>query len=118
MTTAQMAHAGEAPYYYVPPHSAHPIRASLSMLATLVGAALWVNSYAIGPWLVLAGILSLFIVLFGWFGQAPLKPGHSRVWESRVLSHGVETSRVYHSEPKKAEKNMTSEKMNQVMLQR
>ena len=44
MTSAQMAHTGEPPYYYVPPDSVHPIRASLSMLATLIGAALWVNS--------------------------------------------------------------------------
>ncbi|WP_066457520.1 cytochrome c oxidase subunit 3 [Castellaniella caeni] len=70
MTAAHTASISKAPYYYVPPHSAHPIRGSLSMLATLVGAALWVNDYAIGPWLCCAGILCMFVVLFGWFGDA------------------------------------------------
>src|SRR5690606_16114689 len=51
-------------------------------------------------------------------GQAPLKLGHSRLWWSRLLSQGVVTSRAYQSEPKKAAKNMTSEKMNHAMLQR
>src|SRR5690606_27523815 len=51
-------------------------------------------------------------------GHEPVKLGHSRVWWSRLLSQGVVTSRAYHSEPKKAAKNMTSEKMNHAMLQR
>ena len=70
MSAGQVAHGGKVPYYYVPHDSVHPIRASLSMLATLVGAALWVNSYAVGPWLCFAGILCMFIVLYGWFGDA------------------------------------------------
>src|SRR5690606_38861337 len=65
-----MAHDGKVPYYYVPHHSVHPIRAAISMLATLVGAALWLNGFAAGPWLCFAGILCMFIVLYGWFGDA------------------------------------------------
>src|SRR5690606_8199243 len=47
------------------------------------------------------------------FGHVPEKLGQSSVWWSRLLSQGVVTSRAYQSEPKKAAKNMTSEKMNQ-----
>ncbi|MGS1118113.1 cytochrome c oxidase subunit 3 [Castellaniella sp. UC4442_H9] len=70
MTTGQMAHAAEAPYYYVPPHSVYPIRGSLSMLATLFGAALWVNDYAVGTYLCIAGIVCMLLTLYGWFGDA------------------------------------------------
>lgn len=70
MTAGQMAQATKAPYYYVPPHSVYPIRGSLSMLVTLLGAAFWVNDYAFGPYLCIAGILSMFLVLYGWFGDA------------------------------------------------
>lgn len=70
MSASQTAHGNEAPYYYVPPNSAHPIRTSISMLATLLGAALWINNYQVGFWLFLAGILALFVVLYSWFGDA------------------------------------------------
>lgn len=70
MSAGQVAQTNTAPYYYVPSHSVHPIRASLCLLSTLIGAALWVNSYAIGPWLCIGGILCLFLVLYGWFGDA------------------------------------------------
>ncbi|MOA62776.1 hypothetical protein D3C78_1883000 [compost metagenome] len=51
-------------------------------------------------------------------GQAALKSGHSiRRW-SMSPSHGVVIVRVYQSAPKNAAKNITSEKMNQLMPQR
>src|SRR5690606_34409682 len=52
------------------------------------------------------------------FGQVPLKFGHNRVWWSRLANMGVVMVRAYHNAPKKAPKNMISEKMNQAMLQR
>lgn len=70
MSAAQAVPAHTAPYYYVPPHSMHPIRASASMLVTMLGAALWVNNYTIGPWLCIGGILCLLTVLYFWFGDA------------------------------------------------
>jgi len=60
----------QAPYYYVPADSAHPVRASAAMFAVLLGAATWINSIAWGKWVFFAGLLALFIVLFGWFGDA------------------------------------------------
>jgi cytochrome c oxidase subunit 3 len=70
MSAGQVVQAGSAPHYYVPSHSAHPIQASVSLLSTLVGAALWVNGFAVGPWLCIGGILCLFVVLYTWFGDA------------------------------------------------
>jgi len=64
------AHANTAPYYYVPPVSAHPVRASLSLLAVLMGVAFWINGSQVGFWVFLTGIAALFIVLYKWFGDS------------------------------------------------
>src|SRR3546814_19248672 len=79
MSASQLAQGKEAPYYYVPAESVHPVRARISLLMALLGAALWINSYAAGFWLFFAGILCLFVVLFGWFGDA--KIGRTSWWE-------------------------------------
>ena len=50
-------------------------------------------------------------------GHTALKSGHSSAL-SRLPSAGSEWVRVHHSAVKKAPKNITSEKMNQLMLQR
>ena len=50
-------------------------------------------------------------------GQTALKSGHS-IWWSRLPSIGTACTRAQYSAPKKAAKNITSEKMNQLMLQR
>lgn len=60
----------EAPYYYVPGLSAHPIRTSVSLLLTLLGAALWINNSTIGYVLFLTGISCLLASLYFWFGEA------------------------------------------------
>src|SRR5690606_4538308 len=70
MSASHMAQGKEAPYYYVPADSPHPVRASASLLIGLLGVALWINSYSAGFWMFLIGLLSLFVVLYGWFGDA------------------------------------------------
>src|SRR6186713_3105619 len=50
-------------------------------------------------------------------GQAALKSGHSSAL-SMLPRLGTECTRVQYSAPKKAPKNITSLKMNQLMLQR
>ncbi|HLR12494.1 MAG TPA: cytochrome c oxidase subunit 3 [Burkholderiaceae bacterium] len=60
----------EAPYYYVPDISPHPIRTSFSLLMTLLGAALWINLYTFGYYLFLAGVACLLASLYAWFGEA------------------------------------------------
>jgi len=59
-----------APYYFVPGPSKWPLAAGMSMLATMVGAAGWVNGASWGPILNVAGILSMITVLYFWFGDA------------------------------------------------
>lgn len=59
-----------APYYFVPGPSRWPLFAGLSMMATMFGAAGWVNGASWGPMLNLAGILATLIVLYFWFGDA------------------------------------------------
>lgn len=50
-------------------------------------------------------------------GQIALKSGQ-RIWWSRLPSIGTEWTRAQYRAPKKAAKNITSLKMNQLMLQR
>ncbi|NYT65394.1 cytochrome c oxidase subunit 3 [Alcaligenaceae bacterium] len=70
MSASEVAQGTKAPYYYVPGESAHPVRTSISLLLTLLGAALWINSYEVGYWMFLLGIIGLFTSLYFWFGDA------------------------------------------------
>ncbi len=70
MSASHTAHGNEAPYYYVPHDSAHPVRASASLLAVLLGAGFWINGHQTGFWVFLVGIAALFVVLYKWFGDA------------------------------------------------
>src|SRR5437588_12493753 len=51
-------------------------------------------------------------------GQCEPKPGHSSALLSMLARSGTEYWRTQKSAPKKAPKNITSEKMNQLMPQR
>ena len=64
------AQQGKAPYYFVPAPSKWPVLAGMSMLLTLIGASAWINGTSWGPIANAAGILSLIIVLYNWFGDA------------------------------------------------
>ena len=50
-------------------------------------------------------------------GHTALKSGHNKAC-SRLPSSGTECTRIHHRAEKNAPKNITSEKMNQLMLQR
>ncbi|MGZ3157490.1 MAG: cytochrome c oxidase subunit 3 [Burkholderiaceae bacterium] len=63
-------HNANAPYYFVPGPSKWPVLAGASLLLTMAGAASWVNGYGWGPIANAAGILSLLVVLYNWFGDA------------------------------------------------
>lgn len=70
MSASQAVQGKEAPYYYVPGESPHPVRTSGSLLLTLLGAALWINDYTFGYWMFLLGIGCLFMSLYFWFRDA------------------------------------------------
>jgi cytochrome c oxidase subunit III len=59
-----------APYYYVPSPSRHPVMAAACLLLMGMGAGLWVNGTSMAGWVVLAGLLGLLVVLYQWFGDA------------------------------------------------
>lgn len=75
----------QAPYYYVPGLSAHPVRASFALALTLLGAALWINDYLPGFYLFLVGLFGLFVVLYLWFGDA-IQESESGLYGQRVDS--------------------------------
>jgi len=61
---------GKAPYYFVPHPSSWPVLAGAALLATMMGAAGWVNGASWAPYLNLLGLLSFLVVMYLWFGQA------------------------------------------------
>jgi len=61
---------GTRPHYFVPQPSRHPAFAAFGLFFVIFGAANWINDADWGKYLVLFGLLWLFWVLFGWFGDA------------------------------------------------
>jgi len=59
---------GAKPYYFIPQPSHWPIMGSCALLLLALGAAFWINSITVGPWLVAVGFIVLLVMLFGWFG--------------------------------------------------
>jgi cytochrome c oxidase subunit 3 len=61
---------GQAPYYYVPGPSRHPMMAAIGLFFIVLGAGQWVNDVAWGPYAVALGFVWWATVLKQWFGQA------------------------------------------------
>lgn len=59
------AHGG----YYIPKPSHWPLVGSIGLTTTLVGAASWLHHDWYGPYIFTIGLLTLFFMMFGWFGQ-------------------------------------------------
>jgi len=55
-------------HYYVPHGTRWPIFGSIGLFTMVLGTALWLNAYAVGPWLLTAVFGVLLVMLFGWFG--------------------------------------------------
>jgi cytochrome c oxidase subunit 3 len=54
--------------YYVPHGSHWPIVGSFGLLFTVGGAALWLNEWDGGRFIMFGGIALLLVMMFGWFG--------------------------------------------------
>jgi len=63
-------HSGQAPHYFVPAPSRHPVMASAGLLMVIFGAGQWVNGHGWAAYLVLFGLLWWAFVLKQWFGDA------------------------------------------------
>jgi cytochrome c oxidase subunit III len=82
MKMSSQQHAN-APYYFVPSPSRWPVLAGASLLLTMVGASTWVNGFGWGKYANIAGILSLIIVLYNWFGEA-IKESEGGLYNKRI----------------------------------
>lgn len=70
MSASHPVRVDQAPYYFVPGLSGHPVRGSAALLCFGVGMATWVNGSSLGGWFALAGVAALLLVLYFWFGDA------------------------------------------------
>ncbi len=61
---------GQAPYYFVPGPSRHPIMAAIGLFFVILGAGQWVNGSDWGAWSVLFGLVWWAFVLQQWFREA------------------------------------------------
>mgnify|MGYP000858978138 FL=1 len=59
----------QASRYFVPEPSHFPLIGSSALFLLASGAVLWMNKFAAGPYVVLAGFAVLLFMLFGWFGR-------------------------------------------------
>ena len=78
-----MTPSGAKPYYFVPQPSYWPLVGSCALFLLGMGAALWFNAVAAGPWIVLAGFAVLLTMLFGWFGTV-IGESEQRLYNKKV----------------------------------
>ena len=76
---------GAKPYYFIPQPSHWPITGSLALLLLALGAAFWINSLPVVPWLVGVGFLVLIVMMVGWFGRVIDESEH-RLYNKKVDS--------------------------------
>jgi cytochrome c oxidase subunit 3 len=56
-------------HYYVPGASYYPFVASIALFCIAIGGASFLNDYAFGGKLMIAGLLAMAVLLFKWFGS-------------------------------------------------
>ena len=61
---------GQAPYYFVPGPSRHPMMAAVGLFFVALGAGQWVNGVEWGPYSVALGVVWWLTVLKQWFSEA------------------------------------------------
>ena len=61
---------GQAPYYYVPGPSRHPMMAAFGLFFVILGAGQWVNGSSWAPYALAFGMVWWLVVLKQWFAEA------------------------------------------------
>ncbi len=72
-----------APYYFVPGLSGHPVRTSIALLIFVAGLTLWFNGVAAGQWITYLGVICFLAVIYFWFGDA-IKESESGLYGKRI----------------------------------
>jgi cytochrome c oxidase subunit 3 len=67
---SQAMQPGQAPYYFVPAPSRHPMMAAVGLFFMVLGGGQWVNGHGWGAYSLLFGFLWLSVILWQWFGEA------------------------------------------------
>jgi len=70
MSASHSVHAKEAPYYYVPADSGHPVRMAVALLVIGLSAAGWINGVGAAKWGVLVGLMMFGFIMFYWFADS------------------------------------------------
>ena len=81
MSTA--VNKGQAPYYYVPGPSRHPVMASIGLFFVILGAGQWVNGSSWAPYALAFGLVWWLVVLKQWFSQA-ISESESGLYSDRI----------------------------------
>jgi cytochrome c oxidase subunit III len=68
--SAMTPSTGNAPYYFVPSPSHHPVQMAFGLFLVIFGAGQWVNGAGWGAYVLLAGLIVWLTVMFRWFRQA------------------------------------------------
>jgi len=85
------AHPAHDHHYFVPQPSLYPFILATGMFLLALGFILKMNTYALGPWVMLGGAAVIVYVLFGWFGKviAESQSGAYRDWEDKSFRYGM-----------------------------
>ncbi len=84
--SASTTHAVQAPYYFVPQPSRHPVMTAIGMFFIVLGAGQWVNGQGWGAYSLFFGLLWWAVVMYQWFGDA------IRESEGGLYNHRIDVS--------------------------
>lgn len=74
---------GQAPYYFVPGPSRHPVMASAGLFFVILGAGQWINGATWGAYSLAFGFLWWAVVLKQWFSDA-IRESESGLYSQRI----------------------------------
>jgi cytochrome c oxidase subunit 3 len=83
MSVAATTPHGQAPYYFVPAPSRHPVCAAIGLFFVILGAGQWVNGHEWGMYSLIAGFVLWAFVLQQWFRQA-IGESESGLYSDRI----------------------------------
>ena len=72
-------------HYYVPNPSPYPVLMGSSVFLLALGFILYVNSFGLGLWTMIAGAALMTVIMYNWFGAVASESqgGHYSKWEDR-----------------------------------